>query len=68
MLIVPYPLTDTSQHAALWEGAPTFREGEELMEAVVGLCEAKRGGEEINACQASSIREAFVFRSEIQLC
>lgn len=44
LIVRPYPLTDTSQHAALWESAPTFREGQELIEAVVGLCDAKQEG------------------------
>lgn len=39
-MVHPYPLTDTSQHAALWESAPAFREEKELMEAFVGLCGA----------------------------
>lgn len=44
LIVRPYPLPDTSQHAALWESAPTFREGEELTEAVVGLRVAKQEG------------------------
>lgn len=61
LIIHPYPLTDRSQHAALWASAPAYRAQKKggLRETVVRWWEAERE-EEINACQASSLGEVLV--------
>lgn len=44
LIVRPYPLTDTSQRAALWESAPAEEEEEELTGSSCRTERGKAGG------------------------
>lgn len=61
LIVHPYPLTDTSQHAALWESEPTFREGERIDRSRCRIVRCKARGKKLMPAGHAALRRLLCF-------